>query len=243
MDAHGWHQRYIQQARWTEALRTYLLQRAGYSPGKQLLEVGCGTGAVLGCMGAAWGLDINLEVLRLARVHCPSAVLVEGDAHHLPFRSTIFDLVLSHFLLLWVKDPLRVIQEMARVTVSGGAVLAMAEPDYGGRIDFPFELGELGRYQRESLEEQGANIHMGRQLRSLFIQAGLSGVESGLLSGQWTTSPSLQDLEMEWQVLESDLAGKISQAELERFKQIDSVAWKEKVRVLFVPTFYAWGRV
>ena len=43
-----WHARYVQQARWTNQLRHYLYRKAGLRDGQQILEVGCGTGAVLG---------------------------------------------------------------------------------------------------------------------------------------------------------------------------------------------------
>jgi hypothetical protein len=42
-----WHSRYLQQAGWTSKLRGYLFQRAGVDKASRVLEVGCGTGAVL----------------------------------------------------------------------------------------------------------------------------------------------------------------------------------------------------
>jgi cyclopropane fatty-acyl-phospholipid synthase-like methyltransferase len=42
-----WHARYLQQARWTRPLREYLYGKAGVDSARRVLEVGCGTGALL----------------------------------------------------------------------------------------------------------------------------------------------------------------------------------------------------
>ncbi len=133
---------------------------------------------------------------------------------------------------------------MARVTRPSGAVLALAEPDYGGRVDFPEELGQLGVWQMESLRTQGADPLMGRKLARVFRQAGLYSVETGALGGQWSGAPDWEAWESEWSVLESDLKNKPSLSEKLGFlKRLDKSAYEKGERVLFVPTFYAWGRV
>ena len=43
----NWHTRYLQQAAWTRDLRTYLFEQAGLVNARRVLEVGCGTGAIL----------------------------------------------------------------------------------------------------------------------------------------------------------------------------------------------------
>ena len=63
---------------------------------------------------------------------------------------------------------------MVRVTHPGGFVLALAEPDYGGRIDYPTELSQIGDWQKNALKQQGANPLMGRELRSIFSHAGIN---------------------------------------------------------------------
>ena len=32
--------------------------------------------------------------------------------------------------------------------------MALAEPDYGGRIDYPEQLGHIGRWQAQALRKQ-----------------------------------------------------------------------------------------
>jgi SAM-dependent methyltransferase len=266
----NWHARFTQQAGWTQGLRRYLFERSGLSPGQRLLEVGCGTGAVLASLSAAGcrlhGLDINADFLHQAGQNLlapawsqgddllPSSTLTpnslipnpvfltQADAHHLPYTDGSFDIVFCHFLLLWVHEPVEVIREMRRVTRPGGWVLALAEPDYGGRVDYPEALIQLGELQEEALRRQGAETRLGRRLGALFHSTGLAEVESGVLGGQWREPPSLEDLAQEWAVLQSDLGDQISAEKFNSLQQIDQSAWARGERVLFVPTFYALGR-
>lgn len=246
-----WHQRFQQQARWTRELRRYLFERVGISDLGSILSVGCGTGAILqelafqdpGGAQLIFGLDINQQFLSLAQVNVPQARLTCADAHQLPFASASFDLTLCHFLLLWVKDPGQVLAEMRRVTRPGRAVLALAEPDYGGRIDYPPELEQLGEWQQAALRRQGAEPQMGRSLAGLFAEAGFQEVESGILGGQWSGPPEQGAWESEWDMLRADLAGSVSAVLLDQLQAEDQQAWQLGERVLYVPTFYAWGHV
>jgi hypothetical protein len=133
---------------------------------------------------------------------------------------------------------------MRRVTRPGGAVMALAEPDYGGRIDYPDKLALLGEWQIESLKRQGADPLMGRKLTGLFHKTGLESVETGVLGGQWSESPDWAAWESEWAVLESDLKKTFQDFESWKvIKDLDKSAYEKGERVLFVPTFYALGFV
>ena len=239
-----WHARYSQQAAWTAQTRRYLYEKAGLNKAYRILEPGCGTGAVLAdCpAGSLHGLDWDRANLQIARQTVPRATLVQGDALQLPYRDAAFDACLTHYFLLWV-DAQHVMAEMLRVTRPGGVILALAEPDYGGRVDFPVELEEIGRLQAESLARQGANIEMGRKLADLFLQAGLQNITSGVMGGEWTLRPLDSGWQLEWDALEADLAGSLNHARLSALRQLDSAAWQRGDRILFVPTFYAIGWV
>ncbi len=215
----------------------------------RILEVGCGSGAILQEMrnripgGRFHGLDIRLEHLLVTGMEPPSTSLVLADAFRLPYPATSFDLVYSHFLFLWLGDPVSALAEMKRVTRPGGWVLALAEPDYGGRIDHPAELARLGRMQEDALSRQGADPCAGRKLRGWFNQIDLQQVRSGILGAEWVGSMNPDAMKAEWEVVRSDLEGILSAEELESFQQIDAGAWSKGERVLFVPTFYAVGQV
>jgi SAM-dependent methyltransferase len=197
-----WHSRFMQQAAWTHDLRVHLFERAGLNQARRVLEVGCGTGAILSNIfpspkntlellpqnrdfptpfASLHGLDLESSRLVSARLLVPAAALVCGDALKLPYPLKEFDITFCHFLLLWVAEPLLALQEMKRVTRPGGSVLALAEPDYESRQDKPAAFAPLGRWQVESLRQQGADPGIGSRLADLFRQAGIQPIETGTL--------------------------------------------------------------
>ena len=249
MTVEAWHQHYTYQTLWTRSLGQYLFRRTGISQSSTVLEVGCGTGAVLNEMVQPFarkivGLDIDTQYLSYAQKMLPDARYIQADAHTLPLAGHTFDAAICHFLLLWVKDPLAVLSEMARTTRHGGFVIALAEPDYGGRIDYPNELAILGKLQANSLEKQGADPLMGRKLRSLFYRCGLEQVATGVLSGEWSAGSNPSEFESEWQIISSDMSwNNEMDDQLQKLHDADFRAREAGERVLFVPTFWAYGRV
>lgn len=237
------HQRYTQQAAWTAPARRHLLAAAGLPNARRVLEVGCGTGAVLSTLSMPAGsllagLDIDRDALSLAQQHAPAAQLTAGDAHTLPYPDACFDIAFCHFVLLWVGEPAQALAEMRRVVRRGGAVLALAEPDYSQRADAPDELTPLGRAQTQALRARGADPTVGDRLPALFAAAGLQLVDSGPL--QTSSSPAAEG---EAATLRADLSGHMPAEELERWLALDAAAWAAGTRQLHVPTYYAFGRV
>lgn len=244
-----WHRRFVQQARWTEEIRRFIIQQIRLTNFQRILETGCGTGAILNSMQHLlpatnfYGIDLRMDYLEAARLYAPKSHLAAADAAGLPAADATFDAVICHYFLLWIKDPASILNEMKRVTRPGGLVIALAEPDYGGRIDYPASLVELGHLQGRALQSQGADPNMGRKLSALFHQAGLSNIHTGLLGGQWNEVPSFEAWESEWAVLQTDLGPAIDKDRLDALRSLDAAAWQKGERILFVPTFYAWGRV
>ncbi len=248
MNLADWHARYAEQAAWTRAARARLLEQCGLERARRLLEVGCGTGAVLSSLPAAdarlHGIDLAGAPLRLAARNAPQAALTQGDACALPYPDGVFDITLSHFLLLWLPNPLEALREMRRVTRPGGCVLALAEPDYGGRLDHPPPLAEAGAWQRRALRAQGANPDIGRELPGLFRRAGLRSTGGGILGMQWP--PQSESESGEWRVFRQDmrhLPRGPEESQIQVWERIAARARREGERVLFVPVFYAWGFV
>ena len=240
-----WHERYSQQARWTRDLRRYLFDKAGLSRAERVLEVGCGTGALLADLdspASLHGLDLAPATLAEARIHAPRVTLVNGDALSLPFGDYSFDITYCHFLLLWVKDPLQAVREMARVTRPQGHVLALAEPDYSARLDQPESLAPLGRWQAEALRRQGADPSFGARLAETFARAGIEVEETGTIQRS-AREADAEEQAREWAVIEADLADSVAAEEIQRMKLLDAQAWAHGERVLYVPTYFVWGRV
>jgi SAM-dependent methyltransferase len=211
-----------------------------------ILEVGSGTGVITSDLNLSFrnvfGLDIDPSVLAFAKQAVPAAKAVCADGHALPFPAETFDLALCHFLLLWVENPVKVLIEMRRVTRRGGWVLALAEPDYGARIDYPDDLRELGQLQMESLRRRGADPRIGRKLRACFHASGLIDVRAGVLGGEWQSRALDSDYQCEWRTLEADLQDLMPINRLRHLKGIDQQAALEGRRILYVPTFYAMGK-
>lgn len=241
----NWHERYTTQARWTKDLRAYLFEKAGLNTARRVLEVGCGTGAILANLqtpASLHGLDLAPAALAEAKIHAPGVYLVNADAYSLPYPDFTFDITFCHFLLLWIRDPLRAAREMARVTRPGGHVLALAEPDYATRIDKPESLAPLGKWQAESLRRQGADPSFGARLADTFARAGIEVIETGTIEKSESEAPR-GERENEWAVIEADLAGSVASVDIQKMKLLDEAAWERGERVLFVPTYFVWGRV
>lgn len=247
-----WHKRYVAQARWTRDLRVYLYNKVNITQTNKILDVGCGTGVLESELAnmteaAVFGIDIDEVALGLGKQISPEARYIQADAHNLPFVNDIFDISFCHFFLLWAWDPAKVITEMARVTRPGGSILLLAEPDYGGRIDYPLDLAAIGRWQLDSLRQRGADPLIGRKIVGLLKSNGLRLMEFGIMGGRWESNFDRSAWEDEWKVIENDInfLRKTNRVKIpvDDLKQRDLSAWLQGSRVLFVPTFYAWGIV
>jgi len=241
----NWHARYVQQAKWTHDLRVYLFEKAELTNARQVLEVGCGTGAILGELitpASLHGLDLDTSALTQCRIHAPNALLTRGNGLSFPYPDQTFDIVYCHYFLLWVKNPLQAIREMKRVTRQNGHILALAEPDYESRVDKPDSLKALGRWQSESLRRQGADPSFGAHLAKTFFQAGIKIHETGTIESA-SNAATVEDQKLEWDVIESDLAGSIPKEKIQKMKVLDQQAREYGKRILHIPTYFAWGQV
>ena len=110
------------------------------------------------------------------------------------------------------------------------------------RVDKPDELKILGQWQREALKSQGADPSFGSRLAETFYQAGIKLIETGTVQPE-RNDPTAEAREMEWAVIETDLAESVSEEEIQKMKHLDKQAWSRAERVLYVPTYFAWGEV
>ncbi|HTM18862.1 MAG TPA: class I SAM-dependent methyltransferase [Kofleriaceae bacterium] len=114
---HGYH-------RMLDDLEVDLVAR--YARGGRVLEVGCGTGLILGRVAGvaddAIGIDLSGGMLAGARDR--GLQVVQASATALPWADASFDVVYSFKVLAHVADIATAMAEMARVTRPGGYVLA-----------------------------------------------------------------------------------------------------------------------
>lgn len=98
----------------------------------KLLDVGVGTGLALPHYGpqlSVTGVDLSGEMLERARARVNKfgstnvEALLEMDASHLAFADETFDIVMATYVLTVVPDPVKVVEELARVTKPGGTVI------------------------------------------------------------------------------------------------------------------------
>jgi ubiquinone/menaquinone biosynthesis C-methylase UbiE len=119
--------------RWSFYVRSSVretMARLALSPGERVLEVGCGTGALLEQVVArcpecrVTGVDPVPEMLAMARKRLPAAVdLREAWAEKLPFADAAFDVVLSCNMFHYIRKPQEALAEMRRVLRPGGRLV------------------------------------------------------------------------------------------------------------------------
>jgi ubiquinone/menaquinone biosynthesis C-methylase UbiE len=99
---------------------------ARFATGLDVLEVGCGTGLLLDRIRrfarTVHGVDVSPAMLRRAAARGHD--VREATATNLPFDDEVFDVTCSFKVLAHVRDVRTALSEMARVTKSGGFVIA-----------------------------------------------------------------------------------------------------------------------
>lgn len=143
-----WIRKLKQQAEDSMEYRHVLYEKVDLKNKKNILDVGCGTGAVTldiaqSTNGQVTGIDIDSEKLEEARkvlYNIPNIKLMEADVLDLPFEDETFDLVLFNVVLIYIKDQQKGMSEMARVIKKGGYVMATLEPDYASYISYPEDI-------------------------------------------------------------------------------------------------------
>ena len=238
------------QAIETAEERIPLYLRVGIKEADLILDVGCGSGMVTRDIisltkGQVVGIDGSREMIKVARIvleEYSNIDLIVGDAHAIPFCDNTFDVTTCNLLLMWSRDPQRVVNEMARVTKKGGVVLASLEPDYGGKLHWPENPKVEPVFAGEAIKRRGGDPYIGRKLRMFFVRAGLE-TEIGIGNSRiWSCEEDkayyLHSRDYYVKVLkEAGLSDEeIDEWEYEYLKSLD-----EGIELNFFPQFYAIG--
>ena len=137
-----------------------------YKPNALILDVGCGTGALLEKLRQNFsdailhGIDISPKMVAIAKDrNIPNVELIEGDSESLPYDDTKFDVVTCCSSFHHYPNPEKAIAEFRRVTKPGGKLIIcdMDLPDiarlFANHVLFPRQhKGDVHVYTRQEIK-------------------------------------------------------------------------------------------
>ena len=156
-------------------------------PNFKVLDVGSGPGSItldlaknyLTKGGSVIGVEPTQELIdtanKLKESTEPQLDNVKfqlGSIYELPFEDNTFDLVHSHQVVIHLQDPIKGLQELARVTKPGGYV-AVKDADLDSIITSPEKYPILKEYYvQKAKNATSTDRKAGRRLREKAIKAG-----------------------------------------------------------------------
>lgn len=143
---------------------------------KNVLDVGCGTGAMIELFSKILpdasfvGVDNSSKMLEVAHgnpLGSEKIKYVQGNACNIQFSENTFDFVYTRLVLMHNPNPQEIIKEMVRVCKPAGIVCAV-EIDDGTQVFHPFgwELSSLISAHIEYARIKGTDRTVGRKLYS-----------------------------------------------------------------------------
>lgn len=176
------------QAKALEKVVERELEILGLNSNMRVLDAGCGTGAVTRKMAlrvrpeVARGMDFDPlfinEARKLAANQGIKNVEFElGDIDALKYDTDMFDVSYCRLVLMHVRNPVKTIAELKRVTKKSGLVAA-SDTDDGTILTFPPALRFFDLWSKfgKRAKARGDDRYIGRQLFSIFSQAGLNSI-------------------------------------------------------------------
>ena len=167
-------------------LTRWILDGVEAGPGARVLDLACGTGAMMRRLAARlpdavlFGSDLSLPQLKAGRERSPWLVVVQANATALPFRSGAFDVVHWSWFLEHVprSDDVAILREVRRLLAPGGVVW-MSEVDNDSLAFWPrIPLAEeCFRALWKAQEDGGGDPIVGRKLYGLCRSAGFTDVQ------------------------------------------------------------------
>ena len=198
------YRRYLESKPWLNELYTSFLN---IKPGQKIVDIGCEPGdftrqlARLSKQKATiLGIDSNEKSIRAATTDTKKARLSQcvsyelGDVYKIPLEDGYADLTCCRTLLMHLTEPLKAVKEMARVTRTGGSVVALEGGKMGAFYDSNDE--EYSMLAERAYEAwingirklEGKEFKIGEKLPGIFREAGLSGIKAEVQADAWLYS-------------------------------------------------------
>jgi SAM-dependent methyltransferase len=167
--------------RYSEPLAELFADLPAVRPGQQVLDVGCGPGALTAELASraavVSAVEPSASFAAAARARVPSADVRQCAAEQLPFADDTFHAALAQLVVHFMADPVLGLREMSRVTRPGGAVCACVWDHAGGRGPLAVFWSAVRGLDPAADDESGlAGVREGH-LASLFAQAGFRDVQ------------------------------------------------------------------
>jgi ubiquinone/menaquinone biosynthesis C-methylase UbiE len=119
-----------------DEVRPTLRQFIGDARALDVLEIGCGTGhwlqEISGSVATIAGLDPSPAMLAVARTATNQALLIQGEAEHIPWRDRCVDRVFSINAMHHFHDKPAFVREVRRILRPGGAVMIAGLDPHSG---------------------------------------------------------------------------------------------------------------
>jgi SAM-dependent methyltransferase len=170
--------------RYSEPLATLFIPFAGVAPGRRVLDVGCGPGALTAQLGSdsVSAVDPSETFVAAARSRLPGVDIRQATAEDLPFDDDTFDATLAQLVVHFMTDPVAGLREMGRVTRPGGVVAACVWDHAGGGSPLGTFWRAVNALDPGAHDESGlAGVREGH-LAELLSAAGLRDIASGALT-------------------------------------------------------------
>ena len=179
--------KYLNQVSTLDAIKEYKLTSfkvLEIEKGFKILDVGCGTGDDVKTMakdvgneGKVVGIDVNEEAIKTAKekFQDKNLLFINQNVEQIPFDDNYFDAVRSDRVFMHLINPIKVFDEMIRVTKPKGKIMVL-DVDW----DSLLVHSDNKKVTRAVLRSWSDSIHnswMGRQLYPLFKERKLLDIK------------------------------------------------------------------
>ena len=174
--------------RWSRLLAGPFAEFAGIVDGMRVLDVGCGTGALIDELlarlphSSVTAVDPSASFVEAVAARLPGIEVSRAAAERLPFPDHEFDAAVAQLVVHFMTDPVAGLAEMRRVTRRGGVVAACVWDYAGGRGPLGVFWDAARATRPDAPDESALAGTQEGHLARLFYAAGLEQVTATSLS-------------------------------------------------------------